>query len=192
MASAPPGPRAAAAAPAPGGGPGGALRHGLRLLARSARTERGLRERLARRFGETAAAQALERLRALGYVDDRAWAAAYVLRPRSLERSARLLRRELRARGVAPALAAAAVAGHDDDRAARLAARLALRRLAPPRAADGGRAAARRRAQRLRGALARRGFGPETIRRALADAPAEAPDGPRAASAAAPRRAVVR
>ena len=186
----------ASAPPARGFDLAGALRHGLRLLAHSARTERDLRERIARRFGEEAAARALERLRTIGYVDDRAWAAAYVRRPRSLARSARLLRRELRARGVAPALAAAAVAGHDDDRAARLAARIALRRLAPGRGADGASGARGRRARRLQGALARRGFGPETIRRALAGAPAdgsaEAPDGPHAASGLAPRRAVVR
>ncbi len=151
-------------AASPSGDPRQAVQYGLRLLSRSARSEHDLRERLEARFTATATASALRRLRALGYVDDRAWAAAYVERPRSLLCSARLLRRELRARGISREIAEAATGQHDDDRAALAAARIALRRLAR---GDGGSDARARykRSRRLVAALARRGFDPGTIAR---------------------------
>ena len=141
-----------------------AVEHGLRLLSRRPRTAHDLEERLRERFTPTAVAAALARLRELRYVDDEAWAAGYLARPRSAARSARLLRTELRAQGVPPEVAAAALAAHDDEAAAIVAVRSALRRLARgDRATD---APPLRR--RLRGALARRGFDAETIERALA------------------------
>lgn len=140
------------------------MQHGLRLLSRSARSEHDLRERLEARFTAEAVTAALRRLRALGYVDDRAWAAAYVERPRSLLCSARLLQRELRARGISHEIAEAATHEHDDDRAALAAARIALRRLARGND-DRDAGAARKRSRRLVAALARRGFDPGTIQR---------------------------
>ena len=150
-----------------GDDPRKAVQHGLRLLSRSARTEHDLRERLEARFTGAAVASALRRLRALGYVDDRAWAAAYVERPRSLLRSARMLQRELRSHGVSDEIAVAATDQHDDDRAALAAARIALRRLSPTGAEDAG--GARKRSRRLVAALARRGFDHGTIQRARAN-----------------------
>jgi len=147
----------------PSDDPRKAVQHGLRLLSRSARSEHDLRERLEARFTTEAATAALQRLRALGYVDDRAWAAAYVERPRSLLCSARLLRRELRARGISHEIAEAATGGHDDDRAALAAARIALRRLARGGGSDAK--ADYKRSRRLVAALARRGFDPGTIER---------------------------
>lgn len=148
----------------PSDDPRKAVQHGLRLLSRSARSEHDLRERLEARFTTEAATAALRRLRVLGYVDDRAWAAAYVERPRSLLCSARLLQRELRARGIAHEIAEAATGEHDDDRAALAAARIALRRLA--RGGGGSDAGADyKRWRRLVAALARRGFDPGTIER---------------------------
>ncbi len=151
----------------PSDDPRKAVQHGLRLLSRTARTEHDLRERLEARFTAEAATAALRRLRTLGYVDDRAWAAAYVERPRSLLCSARLLQRELRARGVPQEIAEAATGEHDDDRAALAAARIALRRLSrgddDRDGHDAG--AARKRSRRLVAALARRGFDPGTIGR---------------------------
>ena len=144
------------------------MQHGLRLLSRSARTERDLRDRLEERFSAAAVAGALRRLHELGYVDDRAWAAAYLLRPRASLRSARMLRRELCAKGLTPELAAVATALHDDDRAALAAlaalaaARVALRKLSAGRDEDGAAFA-----RRLYGALARRGFDSAAIQRAL-------------------------
>lgn len=148
----------------PSGDPRQAVQYGLRLLSRSARSERDLRERLEARFTATAVASALRRLRALGYVDDHAWAASYVERPRSLLCSASLLRRELRARGISDEIAEAATGAHDDDRAALAAGRAALRRLASAGSEDDP-GAIRTRSRRLVAALARRGFDPETIRR---------------------------
>ncbi len=137
-----------------------AVQRGLTLLAQRPRTSSELHERLDERFEPSTVAAALRRLSELGYVDDRAWADAYIVRPRSAERSARLLRSELRAHGLEAELAADAVADHDDDAAAVAAAR----RLA--RTSRGREPAVRTR--RLRGALARRGFAGETIERALA------------------------
>ena len=137
-----------------------AVQHGLALLARRARTAVELHERLAERFEAATVATALRRLSDLGYVDDQAWAEAYVVRVRSAERSAQLLCAELRSHGLEADLAAAAVAGHDDDAAALAAAR----RLA--RASQGRQPELR--ARHLRGALAQRGFAAETIERAIA------------------------
>ena len=141
-----------------------AVEHGLRLLSRRPRTAHDLEQRLRERFTPTAVAAALARLCELRYVDDEAWAAGYLARPRSAARSASLLRTELRGQGVPPEVVASALTAHDDAAAAIVAARSALRRLARgDRAAD---APALRR--RLRGALARRGFDGETIEGALA------------------------
>ena len=111
-----------------------AIQHGLRLLSPSARTECDPRDRLGERFTSGAVASAMGRLRELGYVDDRAWAAAYMQRARASLRSGRLLRRELRARGVAPDVAAEATALHD-DKAALAAAGLRCGGSHPPRTA---------------------------------------------------------
>lgn len=137
-----------------------AVQRGLALLARRPRTAADLRERLAERFDDAAVEKAMARLGELGYVDDRAWAAAYVARLRSSERSARMLQRELRTHGIADDVARDAIDAHDDD----LAAAAAVRRLA--RSSSGREPEVRRR--RLRSALARRGFALATIERALA------------------------
>ncbi|MXW24189.1 MAG: regulatory protein RecX [Chloroflexi bacterium] len=133
-----------------------AVQRGLALIAQRPRTSADLRDRLGDRFEPGAADAALVRLTELGYVDDTAWASAYVARTRSSERSARMLRAELREHGVAPETAEEALHAHDDDEAAITAAR----RLARGRAPD-------ERARRLHGALARRGFGFDVIERAL-------------------------
>ncbi|MXZ46913.1 MAG: regulatory protein RecX [Chloroflexi bacterium] len=133
-----------------------AVQRGLALIAQRPRTSADLRDRLGDRFEPGAADAALVRLTELGYVDDTAWATAYVARTRSSERSARMLRAELREHGVAAETAEEALDTHDDDEAAITAAR----RLARGRAPD-------ERARRLHGALARRGFGFDVIERAL-------------------------
>lgn len=136
-----------------------AVQRGLALIARRPRTAADLRDRLGDRFESAAADAALARLAELGYVDDAAWATAYVARTRSTERSARMLRAELREHGVDAETAEDALHAHDDDVAALAAAR---------RLARGGRGRAPdARARRLRGALARRGFSFDVIERAL-------------------------
>ncbi len=139
--------------------PSQAVQRGLALIAQRPRTEADLRDRLGDRFDEVAVDAAVARLTELGYVDDTAWAAGYVARTRSTERSARILRAELREHGVDADTVAEALLAHDDDAAALAAARRLGRshRRLPPDARD----------RRLYAALARRGFGPDTIGRAL-------------------------
>lgn len=133
-----------------------AVQRGLALVAQRPRTCADLRDRLGDRFEPVAVDAALVRLTELGYVDDTAWATAYVARTRSSERSTRMLRAELREHGVAPETAEEALHAHDDDEAAITAARRLARGRAPGE-----------RARRLHGALARRGFGFDVIERAL-------------------------
>ena len=136
-----------------------AVQRGLALIARRPRTAADLRDRLGDRFEEAAADAALARLAELGYVDDAAWAAAYVARTRSTERSARMLRAELLQHGVDAVTAEDALLAHDDDEAAIAAAR---------RLARGGRGRdPDAQARRMQGALARRGFSFDVIGRAL-------------------------
>ena len=151
--------RPPASADALDGDPARAVRRGLALIARRPRTAADLRERLGERFEASAADAAMRRLAELGYVDDAAWAAGYVGRPRSAERGARVLRAELRARGIEDETAAEALRAHDEDAAALAAARRLAR--------SGRNAAPEARARRLRAALARRGFAFEVIERAL-------------------------
>ena len=136
-----------------------AVQRGLALIAQRPRTATDLRDRLGDRFDEQAVEAALARLTELGYVDDAAWATGYVARTRSTERSARVLRSELREHGVEADTAAAALLEHDDAAAALTAARRLARsgRGRPPDARD----------RRLLAALARRGFAFDTIERAL-------------------------
>ncbi|MYE32369.1 MAG: regulatory protein RecX [Chloroflexi bacterium] len=133
-----------------------AVQRGLALIAQRPRTAADLRDRLGDRSEPATAEAAISRLTELGYVDDAAWATAYVARTRSSERSTRMLRAELREHGVTAETAEEALDAHDDDEAAITAAR----RLARGRAPD-------ERARRLHGALARRGFGFDVIERAL-------------------------
>ena len=132
-----------------------AVRRALELIARCPRAEFELRSALAEQFSAHDVDHAVRRLRALRYVDDAAWAAGYVGRPRAHERAAALLRRELLARGVPTDDADRALLGHDDRAAAERAAELrspALRRVDP-----------RRRRRRLRDHLRRRGFADSVI-----------------------------
>jgi regulatory protein len=55
-----------------------ALAHALRLLARRAMSEARLKEKLLARFAPEEVEEALKRLRAMGYLDDRAFAETYV------------------------------------------------------------------------------------------------------------------
>ncbi|MGQ9735042.1 MAG: regulatory protein RecX [Thermaceae bacterium] len=76
-----------------------ALGYALGLLARRAYTEKALREKLLARFPEAEAEEALERLKAYGYLNDRAFAQAFVEARRKY--GPLKLKALLRARGVA-------------------------------------------------------------------------------------------
>ena len=141
-----------------------AVRRALELHARRPRTESELRADLAHQFADGDIEDAITRLHALGYLDDAAWAAAYVARGRARERGAALLRRELLARGVSAPDAEEALRDHDDRAAAVRAARGRLRRR-PARGAELDRGGIRR----LRDHLRRRGFDHFTVESALAE-----------------------
>lgn len=130
----------------------------LRRLTAAARSEHDLRTKLLERGYEDGVIDAvLVRLRRAGYVDDAAFAQAWV-RTRSVTKSltAPVLRQELRRKGIADELIDDAVAGvcaeAEDDRAREL-----LRRKAPTRIPE-DRAERDRIARRLGGVLARKGY----------------------------------
>jgi regulatory protein len=137
----------------------------LDLLARKPWTRRDLTARLRRRGAPPDVADAVVAdLEARGYVDDRAFAAAWAeSRARGRSFGRQRLREELRARGVALPLIDAAIAGAFQDTSelgrAQLAAarRLAiLRRRAPDQAA-----------RRLHDYLRRRGYPGDVVRQVL-------------------------
>ena len=141
-----------------------AVRRGLEFLAKRRRTRADLREHLADTVSDTEVDRAVARIEELGYLDDRAWARAYVAQPRSRGRGRSMLTRELRTRGIGDQDLDAALEGHDEHAEALAAARKrvrALRSLAPDV-----------RERRLYGYLQRRGFRHETIRAAMAAASA--------------------
>ena len=149
-----------------------AVRKALAVLAQRHKTERELATTLARSFEPDEVEHAVARMRSLGSLDDEAWAKSYVASPRAADRGRRLLRHELGQRGVAEAVAASAVAQHDDVAAAREAARKrarSLRRVDEPA-----------RTRRLYDFLRRRGFSDgiarEAARQALAEAKADGAD----------------
>ncbi len=143
-----------------------ATRRGLELLARRERTVHELREALARdEFDAADIAPAIARLHATGYLDDAAWATHYVASSRARARGGGLLRRELRARGVADAVAGSALADRDELAAALEAAGRRLRSL---RSLD-----AEQQRRRLYDFLRRRGFADDITRRAVTSTLAE-------------------
>ena len=138
------------------------MAHGLRLLSHRPRTENDLRNRLEKRFTTSTTASALQRLRELGYVNDYAWATAYLESTRASLRSAWLLSQELRAKGIAPEIAADVTSLHDDNQAALVAAHAAIRKLSSSRKHQ-----ASSLDQRRYKSLVRRGFDSTTIQHTL-------------------------
>jgi len=167
--------------------------YALWLLGRQAYTSSELAERLRRRGLEPERRErVVARLRELGLLDDRAYAAAYVRRRRE-ERGRHALRAELQRKGVAEPLVEAALAGDGDEPplddqqqvgvAVALLAKHAWRFEAPETSPDAAAAdtadapdaakaadAQRRARARAMGFLARRGFAPDVASAALARA----------------------
>ena len=138
-----------------------ARQRAMRRMASSDRTEQELRSDLAAQgFSKGTIEETIGLLREQRLLDDQRSADAFVLsRTRSQPRSKRMLRAELRARGVDPQTAEAATAEIDDEEAARdLAERRALK---APR--DSYEAFSRH----VGAFLQRRGFGRETSERAV-------------------------
>ncbi|HZP56878.1 MAG TPA: RecX family transcriptional regulator [Dehalococcoidia bacterium] len=144
-----------------------ALRTAGDLLARRMRSERELRQALARRrFDAGVVDETLARLRAARFLDDAQFARSFAeSRDRASPRGKRLIAQELRARGIDRDLAASATAGVSDDDAAF---RAAWRRAQSLAFADHATFRAR-----LAGLLQRRGFGWDTVRRTIERCQAE-------------------
>lgn len=152
----------------PSGNPDAAAKNlCLRLLTTRARSRAELAEKLHERgIPADAAQRVLDRLTAVGLVDDVAFAEAFVVsrrRDRALGRSA--LRTELQRKGIDRAVADRAVAGIDEESERRRAADLVAQRL--DAAMFAGPQAARR---RLLALLARRGYSVSVAAHVVADA----------------------
>ena len=124
---------------------------GLRLLSYRSRSRLEMRQRLSKRFSEEAVAEAVSRLEESGYLDDASFARSWKEgREDHKPRSATLIRRELRYRGVSNELAESVTAGMDDEASAYEAGR---RRLSALRGVD-----KRTFRRRMGNYLRRRGF----------------------------------
>ncbi len=133
----------------------------LRLLTYRPRSEREMRQRLARRgFEAPLIRETLARLRRLGYLDDAAFARYWTeSRDQASPRAGRLIHRELRLKGIDSETAAEASAAVSDEDAAYRAAAKRMRVLA-------GLDFAKFR-ERLAGFLLRRGFTYQVTRRVV-------------------------
>ena len=131
----------------------------LRFLGPRPRSEREIRDRLAKHeFAPSVVDATIKRLRRIGLVDDAAFAEYWVeQRQTHRPRGGRLLKQELRAKGVDADVAAAALRSEGDD--AEGAYQAALRKAHSLRLLD-----ERTFRQRLGGFLQRRGFDYETTR----------------------------
>jgi regulatory protein len=153
------------------GGVEGAREAALRLIERSRRTRSDLERRLRERGHDAAVcAEVLERLEAVGLVDDVEYARAY-LAGRWGRRAAgwRALEADLKRRGVSSPDIVAARARLEADQGPADETSLARRVLAQTARRYAGLEPARRR-QRLWALLARRGFAPDVIAEALGTA----------------------
>lgn len=137
----------------------------LRILGGASQSASALTQKLRRRgFQRTAANSAVERCRALGYIDDRALAKSLVGRQvRAGHGRARIVG-ELRRRGVAASAASEALLDVDEGDETRVASELAQKLY--DREAKQGEVDDRAR-RRIAAALQRRGFAPSVILRAL-------------------------
>lgn len=136
---------------------------GLRFLAYRPRSEREVRDRLRRRgFADGAIEEAVERLRGWHYLDDAEFARFWVEnRNEHQPRGRRLLKSELRAKGVDPELASEVI---EEEASEELPAALALAR---KRASSLHALDALTRRRRLASYLQRRGYGWDVVRPVL-------------------------
>ena len=146
-----------------------AIATALRILHGGGQTEVTLRRRLEargfdRRTAQGAAAEAVR----LGYVDDAAFARSLVERRTGRGYGLATVRAELRARGVGELRIDDVTAGIGPDAELESATALASRLIAKERSRRN--ADEERTAQRVAGALARRGFGADTVRSAIRSA----------------------
>jgi regulatory protein len=139
----------------------------LRLLTLRARTRAELRDALAARgVPEPASTKVLDRLAAVGLVDDRAFAGDYVsTRQRDRGLAVREISRQLRDKGVDEAVITAAVDGIAAEAEAQVARELVARKLRSMT-----RLASEVKTRRLVGMLARKGYPPSMAFQIVRDA----------------------
>ncbi len=115
---------------------------------------------------EDVAEDLLTRLTSVGLVDDEAFAVALVnTRTKVARRGGARIRQELREKGVSDDVAAGALSQVDPEDELNAATTFAAKKVRSMKGLDN--AVSKR---RLYGALARRGFGPDVVRRVVADA----------------------
>ena len=139
----------------------------LRLLGYRSRTESEMRQRLSRKgFGEAEIETAVVRLKAAGLIDDAAFAKAWSdSRTAGSPRSAYIIKRELKTKGIETGIADEAILAVDDGEAAYRAVQPRLKHVKPLPPEE-----ARR---KLADFLRRRGFGWNVIERTLSRLQAE-------------------
>jgi regulatory protein len=140
----------------------------LRVLNAAAQTRSGLARKLHRAgYGPVAVETACDRVEALGYVDDRAFAEAALRRRQQQGRGLKVIGAELRHKGIDPELIDEVLGevNLEDEvqRAAELAVKLLQRHQGEPVV---------RRRERVLGTLVRRGYTPWVARKALETSPA--------------------
>ncbi len=138
-----------------------AVDRAVRFLATRPRSEQEVRRSLAQKdVPQPAIDSAMERLRALGYLDDHAFAEFWVNNRRQFKPlSARALRYELRQKGIAADIIDDVLQTQDEDDDAYRAAQSQLRRIRSTERAE--------LRQKLMMFLARRGFSPRLSREAV-------------------------
>ena len=142
-----------------------ALEDAYKLLTYRDRSEKDLTDRLLRKgHSEETIADAIARLRGVGFVDDAAFARRWV-ENRGQTRGQRALSQELRLKGIGRDLAAETLSEAREGDTERAAARLAAVRRLGERPADTSREAK----ARLAGFLQRRGFSWDVVRPVLAE-----------------------
>jgi regulatory protein len=146
----------------------GAVEKALRILNAAGQTRSGLARKLTRAgYARATVEAACDRLEAMGYVDDRAYAEAALRRRQQQGRGLKVIGAELRHKGIEPELIdelLGEVKTEDEvQRAAELAVKLLRRHQGEP---------ATSRREKVMGTLMRRGYAPWVARKALEAAPA--------------------
>ena len=146
----------------------GAVEKALRVLNAAAQTRSGLARKLSRTgYSPAAVEAACDRVEAMGYVDDRAYAEAALRRRQQQGRGLKVIGAELRHKGIDSELIEELLGEVKSEDEVRRAAELAVKLLQR----HAGEPAARQR-EKVMGTLMRRGYASWVARKALEAAPA--------------------
>jgi regulatory protein len=146
----------------------GAVEKALRVLNAAGQTRSGLARKLSRAgYAPASVEAACDRVEAMGYIDDRAYAEAALQRRQQQGRGLKVIAAELRHKGIAPELIDEVLQQVKPEDEVQKAVELAVKLLQRHR----GEPAVRRR-EKVMGTLMRRGYAPWVARKALEAAPA--------------------